>query len=236
MVETAGNGQEALAIHAVRDFEAIFMDCQMPVMDGFEATAEIRKREAEGTHRTPIIALTANAIKGDRELCLRAGMDDYVSKPFTKSQIEVVLRNVFAGENIREAEAAAVCPIVPAAFSSTDVLDERVLKSLRQLQREGRPDIVRRTIGLYLDSAPNLVKELREGAITADVSALSRASHMLKSNSANVGAMRLSARCSELEKMARSGMAVEACTLVSAVIEDYGMATAALSAHLERAA
>jgi CheY-like chemotaxis protein len=90
-VETAADGMEALAAVKQRRFRVIFMDCQMPRMDGFETTAEIRKREAETGFRTPIIALTASAGAKYRERCLDAGMDDFIGKPFTKRQIEAAL-------------------------------------------------------------------------------------------------------------------------------------------------
>jgi len=90
-VETAVDGLEALAAYEHRHFDVIFMDCQMPKMDGFEATSEIRKREAAGAARTPIVALTASADTSFRERCLAAGMDDFVAKPFTRRQIEMAL-------------------------------------------------------------------------------------------------------------------------------------------------
>jgi two-component system, sensor histidine kinase len=92
-VDTAANGHEALKSHASGEYEVIFMDCQMPEMDGFEAAAEIRRREAGSGRRVPIIALTANAIEGDREQCLAAGMDDYLPKPFTAAQMRSALMN-----------------------------------------------------------------------------------------------------------------------------------------------
>jgi HPt (histidine-containing phosphotransfer) domain-containing protein len=116
------------------------------------------------------------------------------------------------------------------------VLDERVFAALRQLQRVNRPDIVKRTIGLYFENAPRLLQELREGAIKRDAAVLGRASHTLKSNSANVGAIRLAARCSELEALARSGDVAKACSLVRGVIEDYIIVDAVLSEHLGKAA
>ncbi len=90
-VETATDGKEALERYAGDEFNLIFMDCQMPEMDGFEATAEIRKQEAKSGRRVPIVALTASAIEGDREQCLAAGMDDYVTKPFTAEQMRSAL-------------------------------------------------------------------------------------------------------------------------------------------------
>lgn len=93
-VETAGNGLEALTAHARHHFDVIFMDCQMPKMDGFEATTEIRKRESADTSHTPIVALSASADDCFPERCLKAGMDGYVSKPFTRRQIETILTSV----------------------------------------------------------------------------------------------------------------------------------------------
>jgi signal transduction histidine kinase/DNA-binding response OmpR family regulator/HPt (histidine-containing phosphotransfer) domain-containing protein len=237
VIETAVHGREALTIYAEREFDVIFMDCQMPEMDGFETTAEIRKREAAGGRRTPIVALTANAIKGDRERCLEADMDDYLAKPFTRSEMEVVLKALFAGPDVYDTVAAgdSLFAAVPET-SPADVLDERVFAALRQLQRVNRPDIVKRTIGLYFENAPRLLQELREGAIKRDAAVLGRASHTLKSNSANVGAIRLAARCSELEALARSGDVAKACSLVRGVIEDYIIVDAVLSEHLGKAA
>ncbi|MFQ5729570.1 MAG: response regulator [Waddliaceae bacterium] len=90
-VAIAENGVEALEKHATQNFDAILMDIQMPELDGYEATKEIRKREGSEKH-TPIIALTANALMGDREKCLKAGMDDYISKPIEAEKLEEVLK------------------------------------------------------------------------------------------------------------------------------------------------
>jgi two-component system, sensor histidine kinase and response regulator len=238
-VDTACNGREALAMHAERAFDVIFMDCQMPEMDGFEATAAIRQREADSGRRTPIVALTANAIAGDREICLGAGMDEYLSKPFARCHLCSVLEVALAEPGapgaapaIQELPVELATPAPPEGV----VLDESVLGALRQLQRVGRPDIVKRTIDLYLENAPRLLKELEEGAATRDMALLRRASHTLKSNSANVGAIKLAARCRELEMLARSGMVGDACSLVAGVIEEYAAANAALSMHLASAA
>lgn len=89
-VDVASTGHEALELVEKQRYDLIFMDIQMPKMDGYETTKEIRQLE-KGSHHTPIVALTANALQGDREKCINAGMDDYISKPFRSSDLERVL-------------------------------------------------------------------------------------------------------------------------------------------------
>jgi CheY-like chemotaxis protein len=95
VVETALNGREAVDCWSASDYQIVFMDCQMPEMDGFEATAEIRRREGAG-RRTPIVAITAYAMDGDRERCLLAGMDDYIPKPIRPGVLEQALQTWFS--------------------------------------------------------------------------------------------------------------------------------------------
>jgi len=250
-VETATNGVEALERYGSNEYGLIFMDCQMPEMDGFEATAEIRKHEATSDRRTPIVALTASAIEGDREQCLASGMDDYVPKPFTTDQMRSALVTWLSpatrGTGKRDhltlvASARAPAPVVapppaPAPVPMpTEPIDEAVLENLAQLQREGRPDIVNRVITLFLESAPALLKDLQEGAAKGDTALLHRASHTLKSASANVGAALLSAHCRELEAMARAGSVPDAAARVETIVEDYRRAQAALTARLPQVA
>jgi CheY-like chemotaxis protein/nitrogen-specific signal transduction histidine kinase/HPt (histidine-containing phosphotransfer) domain-containing protein len=239
-VETADNGVEALHRHAGGAYAVIFMDCQMPEMDGFEATAEIRKREANSALRTPIIALTASAIEGDREKCLAAGMDDYIPKPFTAHQMRSALAAWLkpaianSGPGRHDHLTVVESPGLPAP--AVEPIDEAVLASLAQLQREGRPDIVNRVITLFLESAPALLKELQEGAENGDADRLGRASHALKSCAANVGAAVLAAHCEEIEAMARAGRVPDAPMQVGTIVEDYRRAEAALSVRLPEVA
>jgi signal transduction histidine kinase/DNA-binding response OmpR family regulator/HPt (histidine-containing phosphotransfer) domain-containing protein len=246
-VETATNGVEALDRYTKGEYGLIFMDCQMPEMDGFEATAEIRKQEAKSDRRTPIVALTASAIEGDREQCLASGMDDYVPKPFTTDQMRSALvtwlssatRNTTKRDHltlVASARAPASTPAPAPLPLPTEPIDEAVLNNLAQLQREGRPDIVNRVITLFLESAPALLRDLQEGAARSDTAVLHRASHTLKSASANVGAALLSAHCRELEAMARTGSVPDAGARVETIAEDYQQAQAALTARLPRVA
>jgi HPt (histidine-containing phosphotransfer) domain-containing protein len=207
----------------------------MPEMDGFEATSEIRKREAQSGRRVPIIALTASAIEGDRERCLAAGMDDYLAKPFTAEQMRSALMT-WLGPSARTnakrdhltlvasspppAPPPAAPPAAAIEASEIEPIDEGVLNALAQLQREGRPDIVNRVITLFLESAPALLKDLEQGAKSGDTALLHRASHTLKSASANVGAALLSARCRDLEASARAGSVPDAAARVETIVGD----------------
>ena len=107
-VKLVANGREAIEALAASSYAAIFMDCQMPEMDGFEACRHIRQHmgQTNGATRIPIVAITANAMKGDRERCLAAGMDDYVSKPFTQENLRVVLERWLSPNNVANSRPA----------------------------------------------------------------------------------------------------------------------------------
>jgi signal transduction histidine kinase/CheY-like chemotaxis protein len=205
-ITVAENGLEALKALDAVDFDVVLMDCQMPEMDGFEASIEQRRREAE-THsrRLPIIGLTANAGAGSRENCLNAGMDDYVSKPFRRNVLLEALakwtQSVPANrESPRMTEATATELAKPEAAP----LDVEALRALRDLQRPGRPDVLTRVIDLFVSDAPRLVAAMVGAIATNDADALRHAAHTLKSTSANVGAVSLSANCREIEQLARA--------------------------------
>jgi len=117
-----------------------------------------------------------------------------------------------------------------------DPIDGQALASLRQLQREGRPDIVQQVIQLFFKGAAGLLKNLEDGAATGDHELLSRASHALKSASANIGAVVLSSRCKELERLAKSGLVPDAVQIVTAIRDDYRAAEANLTEHLPQVA
>jgi two-component system sensor histidine kinase/response regulator len=233
-VETATDGLRALDRHASDEFGLIFMDCFMPEMDGYHATAEIRRREACSNRRTPIVALTADVIEGARERCLAAGMDDYLAKPFTLDQIKAMLTTWLRPSTPEvKREHLALVPVLP---SPSEPVDYKVLDSLGPLQTEGRPDIVQEMINLFLKTAADLLKNLTEGAANKDAALLHHASHALKSVSANVGAVILSSRCGELEAMAQSGIVADAGGMVGAILEDYRAVEISLSARLPKVA
>jgi signal transduction histidine kinase/CheY-like chemotaxis protein/HPt (histidine-containing phosphotransfer) domain-containing protein len=232
-VETATDGLHALDRHARGEFALIFMDCFMPEMDGYEATSEIRRREAHSGRRTPIVALTGDVTEGARERCLAVGMDDYLAKPFKLDQIKAMLTTWLSpSAHAVKREHLALVP----ALSPYEPIDYKILDSLGQLQREGRPDIVQEMIHLFFKAAGDLLKDLKEGAASRDAALLHQASHALRSASANVGAVILSSRCKELEAMAQSGVVSGAASIVAAIVEDYRAVEIALSPRLPKVA
>jgi predicted outer membrane repeat protein len=205
-LNVAGNGLEAVAFAAAGKYDVILMDCQMPTMDGLTAARRIRGTEIEsGRSRTPIIAVTANAFAEDRMRCVEAGMDDYLCKPYSESQLESVLTKWLA-------KSAAPCKQASAAGTElllageTDVpksgeaaIDHGVIRTLR----DKRPDLLARLVKTYLSYAPTALAELDSAVASADFEAIGRLTHSLKSSSANLGAGAFSATCRQLEILAK---------------------------------
>jgi two-component system sensor histidine kinase/response regulator len=211
----AVDGREALKAWQETTFDLILMDCLMPEMDGFEATAAIRRLEAaEGQRgRTPIIALTAGAIEGDREKCLAAGMDDYVAKPFSRDQLERALRRW-----------------LPAG-SETKARQSVVPQVLDRVGAMGSADLVTKVIGLYLNDSPQRLRELREALERGDTAGRGRIAHALKSASANLGAMTLGELCQRMERLGGTASTNEAQELLAAIEAEYAQVDAELSSR-----
>jgi HPt (histidine-containing phosphotransfer) domain-containing protein len=174
------------------------MDCQMPVMDGLTATGVIREQErvASSTHRLPIIALTALAVEGDRQRCLNAGMDDYLTKPFTLQSLHSMLS--------RWITAAAVPSDLPSEVDHPTatvrtVIDTVAWEDIRSLQRPGRPNILHKTLALYLEHSQMMVDQLQQATDTKDFCSVQTAAHTIKSSSAQLGAHQLARLCKEVE-------------------------------------
>jgi CheY-like chemotaxis protein len=199
--QTANDGRQALEVLQTQRFDAVLMDCEMPVMDGFSATAALRKREPAGTH-LPIIALTADATAEGREACLTAGMDDYLAKPFRREALHGMLARWLGTQSqAPEAGASAVDSTPPAE----PILDGATLDALRALPHSGEKGMLEHIGELYLVDSCGLLALIEESLGAGNSADLARAAHAWRSYNGNVGALGLARLCRELEDAARQG-------------------------------
>ena len=194
---TASDGFEALEALRHTPFEVVLMDCHMPGMDGYEAAAAIRQREGQNRH-TWIIAMTADAMAGDREQCLAAGMDDYLSKPVRATDLTAALER--ARPNIAHA-----------------VVDFSSLDHLRSLREENGENTLHALVGMFRADAPRILGDLREALKRADAASLALAAHSLKGNSGFFGAQRLQELCAQLQEAGKAGDLKSAAGLLTSV-------------------
>jgi len=266
--DTATNGEAALLRMHDGNYDLVLIDCQMPILDGYTATRRWREHEAADPNEPhlPIIAMTANAMTGDRQRCLDAGMDDYLAKPVTRGQLENCLHRWLAGGRVRGARVGAGArPAEPASIgeevpgdgaandrnaienmpiertsfdsaptdstsgSATPVLDEETLEELHAVIGAETA----RIINVYLEDAPQLVAQLEQAALGPDFDALRDAAHSLKSSSANLGAMALSAAAKRIELGARMQSLDRPAVAVALVVAEFERARLALEAHLQ---
>ena len=255
-VDLADNGLAAIASVQRAGYDLVFMDCQMPELDGLEATRRIRNWEAQGGaprvctgdwdaeaslfqvpapaptvsgSRIPIISLTAFAMKGDREACLDAGADDYLSKPFSRGELSRIMRR-----HLQPARCAT-----PRAAGEPTAATERVKAVSRDamsgaigmiglLPGNRGLEVLRKVVDLYLTSTPTLLQTMREAESGRDAEKLKAAAHSFKSSSANMGALKLADACLELEALGRAGSTEGALPLLMQVEEEYRMVREAL--------
>jgi two-component system sensor histidine kinase/response regulator len=211
-VTVANHGGEALDALAREPFDLVLMDVQMPEVDGFEATRSIREREAGTGRRTKIVAMTAHAMKGDRELCLAAGMDDYVSKPVQKGELARVLAWATG-------VAAPDAELPPA-------LDRRA--ALKQLG--GDEELFAEIAGLFAADAPGLLDAVRAGVDAGDAGAVKRAAHTLKGSSGCVGGTHVAAAAARLEALGTAGDLTDAAASVETLSSELTRLLGALAA------
>ncbi len=235
--DTATNGAEALAMLTEDRYGLVLMDCQMPVLDGYSAARRWREQEARAAtpRRLPIVAMTANAMAGDRQKCLDAGMDDYLSKPVSRELLEACLQRWLPGNTtfVLRNPAAAPPPSAPLATAipaapNPPVLDRSALDELREIAG----DETSRIVTLFLEDAPRLITRLEAGAIGPDLAVMRDAAHTLKSSSANIGAMALSAAAKRVELGARAMKIEQPAVAVALVIAEYARARIALQGFL----
>jgi len=230
----AMNGAEA--VEQVREgrFDLVLMDCQMPVMDGYEATAVIRAMPDAGADRLPIVALTANSMQGDAQRCLDAGMTDFLAKPYALSELRAMLSRWLPESAQPHTEAAtrpAAEPARPAdaaSRSDSSPIDLAAIEALRQLDEAGSMALARELLQAFLDTAEDQVSQVAASIRSGDGVQLGRAAHALKSSTFNVGARDLSGCYLELEKMGREGRLDAACAMFDQTRVEHERAVARL--------
>jgi signal transduction histidine kinase/HPt (histidine-containing phosphotransfer) domain-containing protein/DNA-binding NarL/FixJ family response regulator/HAMP domain-containing protein len=230
--EIAANGLEAIAAIRQTCYTAILMDCQMPEMDGYAATRELRRLEQEGSlpggrRRTPVIAMTASAMAGDREFCLANGMDDYLTKPASATALRTTLyrwistdanqaRSRLEGEIVMERP-----PIDPAQLAALPLLDDAAIGALRDPDLGGDPEFLIDVVEAFLGDSPPRIESLKSGLVNGDADTLGRAAHSLKGSSGNFGAARVQALCADIERLARAGQIETLRPLVAQLDVEY---------------
>ncbi len=258
--DVASNGLQALEALRRQSYDVVFMDMQMPEMDGLTATRHICQEWLPET-RPRIIAMTANAMQGDREQCLEAGMDDYVSKPIRVEALIQALKKCQPKQESREQEDAGTqrrrdaenCSLLPSPhlpistsplpiapnpqrgprFAHSPLsIDPKVLQSFRDMIGEKADEIVDEMIDCYLEDAPKLVSAIAQAVAQGNATQLRYGAHTLKSSSATLGAITLSLLCKDLEAMSRSGHTEGGLDKVPQLEAEYERVKAAL--QLER--
>ncbi len=202
-VVTAPNGAVVVCQMAQEDFDLVLMDCEMPELDGFEATRSIRQSEKNGkSKRTPIVALTAHALADIRRKCLDAGMDDFLTKPFDENQMSEALHR-WIGHLACMAPAGEPAHSTPAA-PAPEAIDREVLDNVSAFKGANGEMLFRRVVSRFAGSAPGLAVSLREHWTAGDTEQLWRIAHSLKSSAAALGANRLASHAGEIEHVART--------------------------------
>jgi len=228
-VQLACDGSEVCDAIARTRFDLVFMDCQMPVMDGFDTTREVRRREsALGTRRLPIVALTANALAGDRETCLAAGMDDFVSKPFHVRDLRVMLER-YRPRTSPPVGTLSLLPDPPAPMGPVvEVIDAEAIAAIRSVQRPGRPDILLAVVTLYAKSAPVEVDALERALSDGRTEDAVQIAHKLKGGSRSLGARAAAEQFAEIEAHARTAEPAALLARIAQLRAEVGAAVAAL--------
>ena len=257
-----GNGAEAVRALAASRFDLVLMDCQMPEMDGFAATAAIRAGEAQRSARggaadgrpahIPIIAVTAHAMQGDRDASLAAGMDDHLCKPFSLDALRAVLQRWMpafalrapAGEPSRSTEAglpadspavarsAEAGPVVEVEPPPSEHLDPSRLNAVRSLKSAG-PDLADRVIRLFLETTPSTVASLRLAASSGNAPQVRLAAHSLRGCGRELGAVRLGHLCQEIENLVRAGKVLDAPSMLPELEHEYEVVRQLLTEQIE---
>jgi len=206
-VDIVANGADALEACASGRYDLILMDCQMPVMDGYQAAREIRLREA-GKGRIPIVALTADAMQGTEQHCREAGMDDYLTKPLNRSRLKSTLAKYLA---LPTPEITAMSSTAPNKQNAPteDPIDWDQFMTVT----DSDPQFAQELAQVFIDSGDAALRDIRAAVANNDLGSVQRVAHSFKGSSANIRADRASGAAGRLEEAARAGAVQEIATL-----------------------
>jgi CheY-like chemotaxis protein len=199
-IVVANNGHEALSLLAQQKFDLVLMDIQMPAMDGLTASQKIRESEAQGRSRIPIIAVTAHAMKGDRERCLGAGMDGYITKPINGRALEEAIAAVVPGWHDSRFGTSSNTPEQDAAMDSAPTWD--IAQTLETLG--GDEKLLYEVVEIFLEEGPKQITSLRRAIADGNAADIERTAHSLKGELGYLGISTVSQKAGELEEMGRS--------------------------------
>jgi PAS domain S-box-containing protein len=229
---STNNGVEALQALEAKHYELILMDVQMPEMDGLEATREIRRRWPDGPRRPYIIAMTANAMTGDREKCLEAGMDDYITKPVKAIRLKTALEQCCELRAAVAAVANLPARNGPASGVQPASLNRDSLEALKSLQSEGDSGFLKEMIELFLADTPSRFADMDAALNLGHQQDFVRAVHSIKGASANFGADDLHQLCAEIESIGRAGRMAETVPQIKKLHQEFERVRVALLAEV----
>jgi CheY-like chemotaxis protein len=245
--DAVANGREALDALRRAPYDVILMDCQMPEIDGYEAAARIRAEGLRTFKSEPyLIALTANALPGDRERCFAAGMNDYLLKPVRLESLEGVLQRAVLKVEPKLRSGAATGGVADFANSVDAPLDREVIAGLRELDgpttgetssvepNSPRPSVLRDLADLFLRDARPKLQRMGAALDRKDFSALGSIAHSLKGSASNLGARRLAEHCAALEKSTRAADAQGAEDLLHETTAEFHRVEAALVVEMQK--
>ncbi len=234
----AENGAEALQAMDARAFDLVLMDCHMPVLNGYDATREIRRREEESKagKRTPVIAVTADLMQSNRHRCRSVGMDDYVTKPFTEQQLRAVLQRWLADGDEPETEVVIDSDGF-SALSETMTLasiDRHALEEILQLDSSPDKAMVREIVVSYCALSTKLMLQLRSAVADGDAEQIELLAHSLKGSSGQVGAVLLTALCEQILAGVHNNDLGNAASLCERAAVEHSAVITALDKEMQR--
>ena len=231
----ASNGLEAVRAVSQVPYDLILMDCQMPELDGSEATKAIRESEENNGLHVPIIAMTAHALAGDRELCLEAGMDDHLPKPVKLEDIsEAIAKWLNVPVKMPQTQEAPAPPEPSPADAAEAAIDPSALSKVARLQNGNGADPAEEIVALFLHDAPKKISAIREAVADKNGPHLERAAHSLKGSVGIIGAKTMERHCAELEKMGSGSSLEGAGEIFNRLEKEFGRVQSELTAGFWR--